>query len=58
MPRFVNLPAFADEDKCDLFAAATVVAQPSRVESLGLIMLEAFAVANQLWRPTFRFPVS
>jgi glycogen synthase len=43
MPRLVNLPAFADEEKRDLLAAATVVAQPSRVESLGLIMMEACA---------------
>jgi len=43
MPRMVNLPAFADEDKRDLLASATVVAQPSRVESLGLIMMEAWA---------------
>ena len=43
MPRLVNLPAFADEDKRDLLVAATVVAQPSRVESLGLIMIEAWA---------------
>jgi glycosyltransferase involved in cell wall biosynthesis len=43
LPRFLNLPAFADEDKRELLAAATIVAQPSRVESLGLIMLEACA---------------
>jgi len=43
MPRLVNLPAFADEEKRDLLAAAAVVAQPSRVESLGLVMLEAAA---------------
>jgi len=42
-PRLLNLPAFADEEKRDLLAAATVVAQPSRVESLGLVMLEAWA---------------
>ncbi len=42
-PKLVNLPAFADEEKPDLLAAATVVAQPSRVESLGLVMLEAGA---------------
>jgi glycosyltransferase involved in cell wall biosynthesis len=39
----LNLPAFADEEKRDLLASATVVAQPSRVESLGLAMLEAWA---------------
>ena len=43
MPRLVNLPAFADEEKRDLLACATVAAQPSRVESLGLIMVEAMA---------------
>lgn len=41
--RFLNLPAFADQEKRDLLASATVVAQPSRVESLGLAMLEAWA---------------
>lgn len=46
LPRLVNLPAFADEDKRDLLAAATVVVQPSRVESLGLIMVEAWANAK------------
>jgi glycosyltransferase involved in cell wall biosynthesis len=43
MPRLINLPAFGDGEKRDLLAAATVVAQPSRVESLGLIMIEAWA---------------
>ncbi len=46
LPRLVNLPAFADDDKRHLLAAATVVAQPSRVESLGLTMLEAWANAK------------
>jgi len=46
MPRLVNLPAFADEDKRDLLAAATLVAQPSRVESLGLVLIEAWANAK------------
>jgi glycogen synthase len=41
--RFLNLPAFADQEKRNLLASATVVAQPSRVESLGLVMLEAWA---------------
>ena len=45
-PRFLNLPAFADEDKRDLLAAADVVVQPSRVESLGLVLLEAWANAK------------
>ena len=34
---------FADEQKRDLLAAADLVVQPSRVESLGLILLEAWA---------------
>jgi glycogen synthase len=46
LTRLVNLPAFADEDKRDLLAAATVVAQPSRVESLGLVLMEAWANAK------------
>lgn len=41
--RFLNLPPFADADKRDFLASATVVAQPSRVESLGLVLLEAWA---------------
>ena len=45
-PQLLNLPAFADEEKRDLLASATVVAQPSRVESLGLVMLEAWANAK------------
>jgi glycosyltransferase involved in cell wall biosynthesis len=43
MPRLVNLPAFADEEKRDLLASAAVVVQPSRVESLGLVVFEAWA---------------
>ena len=46
MPRLVNLPAFADEEKRDLLAAATLVVQPSRVESLGLVLIEAWANAK------------
>jgi len=46
IPRLLNLPAFADQEKRDLLASATVVAQPSRVESLGLAMLEAWANAK------------
>jgi glycogen synthase len=42
-PRFLNLPAFDDAEKRDFLASATVVAQPSRVESLGLVLLEAWA---------------
>ncbi len=41
--RLVNLPPFEDADKRDLLAAADIVAQPSRVESLGLVVLEAWA---------------
>lgn len=42
----VNLPPFADELKRDLLTAADVVVQPSRVESLGLVLLEAWANAK------------
>ena len=42
-PRLLNLPPFADEEKRDLLASATIVAQPSRVESLGLVLIEAWA---------------
>jgi glycogen synthase len=42
-PKLVNLPPFADADKRNLLASATVVAQPSRVESLGLVLIEAWA---------------
>jgi glycogen(starch) synthase len=45
-PRLLNLPPFADHEKRDLLASATVVAQPSRVESLGLVLLEAWANAK------------
>jgi len=46
LPRLINLPPFADEQKRDFLAAADVVAQPSRVESLGLVLLEAWANAK------------
>jgi len=42
-PRLLNLPPFADAEKRDLLASATIVAQPSRVESLGLVLIEAWA---------------
>jgi glycosyltransferase involved in cell wall biosynthesis len=42
----VNLPAFPDELKRDLLAAADVVVQPSRVESLGLVLMEAWTNAK------------
>jgi glycosyltransferase involved in cell wall biosynthesis len=42
-PRFLNLPPFADEEKRDFLASATLSAQPSRVESLGLVLMEAWA---------------
>jgi glycosyltransferase involved in cell wall biosynthesis len=42
-PRLLNLASFADRDKRDLLASATIVAQPSRVESLGLVLIEAWA---------------
>jgi glycogen(starch) synthase len=45
-PRLVNLPAFGDEEKRDFLAAADVVVQPSRVESLGLVLVEAWVNAK------------
>jgi glycosyltransferase involved in cell wall biosynthesis len=45
-PRLVNLPPFADDEKRDLLAAADIVVQPSRVESLGLVLMEAWANAK------------
>ena len=42
-PRLLNLPSFADEEKRELLGSATIVAQPSRVESLGLVLIEAWA---------------
>jgi len=41
--RLLNLPPISEEEKRDLLAAADIVVQPSRVESLGLIYLEAWA---------------
>lgn len=46
LKRLVSLPAFAEDEKRDLLAAATVVVQPSKVESLGLILIEAWANAK------------
>lgn len=42
----VDIPAFPDELKRDLLTAADVVVQPSRVESLGLVLMEAWANAK------------
>ena len=42
-PRLLNLPPFGETEKRDLLASATIVAQPSRVESLGLVLIEAWA---------------
>ena len=42
-PNLLNLPPFAETEKRDFLASATVVAQPSRVESLGLVLIEAWA---------------
>src|SRR4029077_6409508 len=44
-PGILRLGRITDESKRDLFAAATLVAMPSRVESLGLAYLEAWANA-------------
>jgi len=46
LPRFINLPPFPDEQKRDLLAASDIVVQPSRVESLGLVLMEAWANAK------------
>jgi glycosyltransferase involved in cell wall biosynthesis len=43
LPRLINLGAFEDRQKADLLAAADIVVQPSRVESLGLVVIEAWA---------------
>jgi len=45
-PRLLSLPPFENQQKRDFLAAATLVAQPSRVESLGLAVLEAWANAK------------
>jgi glycosyltransferase involved in cell wall biosynthesis len=45
-PRLVHLGPFGDEERRDLLAAADIVVQPSRVESLGLVLLEAWANAK------------
>jgi glycogen(starch) synthase len=39
----LNLPPVAADDRRNLLAAATLMAQPSRVESLGLVLLEGWA---------------
>lgn len=41
--RLLNLPPFGEAEKRDLLASAAIVAQPSRVESLGLVLIEAWA---------------
>lgn len=43
LEHLLNLPPISEDEKRDLLAAADVVVQPSRVESLGLIYLEAWA---------------
>jgi glycosyltransferase involved in cell wall biosynthesis len=43
LSRFLNLPPYGEEEKRNLLASATLVAQPSRVESLGLVLIEAWA---------------
>jgi glycosyltransferase involved in cell wall biosynthesis len=42
-PRLLNLGTISDNEKRDLLAAASLLAHPSRVESLGLVYLEAWA---------------
>jgi glycogen synthase len=41
--RLMNFGPVSDKDKLDLLAAADIVVQPSSVESLGLVYLEAWA---------------
>ena len=41
--RLLNLPPFGETERRDLLASATIVVQPSRVESLGLVMMESWA---------------
>ena len=43
LPRLLNLGLVSEEEKRDALAAASVVVQPSRVESLGFVYLEAWA---------------
>jgi glycosyltransferase involved in cell wall biosynthesis len=43
LPRLLNLGVVSEEQKKDVLAAASVVVQTSRVESLGLVYLEAWA---------------
>jgi glycosyltransferase involved in cell wall biosynthesis len=46
LPRLLNLGLVSEEEKKDALAAATVLVQPSRVESLGFVYLEAWANAK------------
>jgi glycosyltransferase involved in cell wall biosynthesis len=41
--RLLNLPPITAEERRDILAAADIVVQPSRVESLGLALLEGWA---------------
>jgi glycosyltransferase involved in cell wall biosynthesis len=43
LPRLLNLGPVDDADKRDLLAAAALLVHPSRVESLGVVYLEAWA---------------
>ena len=43
MPRLLNLGPVSEIDKRDLLAAATLLVHPSRVESFGIVYLEAWA---------------
>jgi len=44
--RLLNLSFVSDEEKRDLLAATNILVHPSRVESLGLVYLEAWANAK------------
>jgi glycosyltransferase involved in cell wall biosynthesis len=41
--RLLNMSSIEDEEKRDLLAATTILAHPSRVESFGLVYMEAWA---------------
>jgi glycogen synthase len=43
MPRLLNLAPISEDEKRDLLAAATILVNPSRVESFGIVYLEAWA---------------
>ncbi len=46
LPRLVNLGPIEEPEKRDILAATDILAHPSRVESLGIVYLEAWANAK------------